>query len=162
MMNQAVADHGLTGPDGFAEDLPAGRRMRHPRAATVGEFESQMLSKLVMNTAQIHYNERFADGGRLVFGLVTASIVLGLAGQDTVAQAIEEVELDDMRFLAPVRPGTTLTAFTEVAEVAPDQERDDVRRITFIHFGVDQDERLVFQCRRTARIRCRPTAPPRP
>ena len=83
----------LTGPAGYFEDFTAGRRLRHARGATVGEVENNFITKQVMNTAQAHWNEHFlTDGplgsGRVVFGLVTASIVFGLASQDVAEQAL--------------------------------------------------------------------------
>ena len=86
----------LTGPAGYFEDFTAGQRLRHARGATVGEVENNFISKQVMNTAQAHWNEHFLTGGplgsgRVVFGLVTASIVFGLASQDVAEQALAEL-----------------------------------------------------------------------
>ena len=72
----------LTG-DRWFEDFEPGQRMRHARGTTVGEVENQLLTKLVMNTADAHFNEDRMQGTpfgrRLVFGLVTGSIVIGRA-----------------------------------------------------------------------------------
>src|SRR5206468_2601543 len=92
------------------EDFQPGDRMRHARGTTVGEVENQLLTKLVLNTAQAHFNEHVMAGspmgdGRLVFGLVTGSIVIGLATQDTAEHAIAEVGLDNLKFTAPVHHG---------------------------------------------------------
>ena len=77
----------LTGRRNYFEDFSVGDRYRHPRGTTVGEVENQLLTKLVMNTAHAHFNEDAMQstpfGQRLVFGLVTASIVIGLASVPT-------------------------------------------------------------------------------
>ena len=102
----------------YFEDFEVGDRYRHARGTTIGEVENQMLTKLVMNTAQAHFNEDAAKktpfGRRIVFGLVTGSIVIGLATQDTAENALAELGLDRMRFTAPVHHGDTLYAYTEV------------------------------------------------
>ena len=83
----------LTSPSAYFEDFPVGRRMRHARGATIDEVENNLLSKLVMNTAQSHWNEDFLPtghplgSGRVVFGLITGSLVFGLASQDTADNA---------------------------------------------------------------------------
>lgn len=145
----------LAGPDGFFEDFAAGRQMRHVRSATITDIENNQLSKQMMNTAQGHWNEHSMPEGRLVFGLVTGSVVMGLASQDTMSQALAEVAVDDLAFLAPVRQGTTLSAFTEVISTHDDPEHEDAGLVTFQHFGVDQTGRLVFRGRRTVRIKRR-------
>jgi acyl dehydratase len=141
------------------EDFTPGDRMRHARGTTVGEVESQLLTKLVLNTAQAHFNEHVMIGsplgdGRLVFGLVTGSIVIGLATQDTAEQAIAELRLDRLRFTAPVHHGDTLYAFSEVLSV-DDADRDDAGVVRFQHWGINQEGTIVFEAERTVLVKRR-------
>ena len=141
------------------EDFSPGDRMRHARGTTVGEVENQLLTKLVLNTAQAHFNEHFMEGspmgeGRLVFGLVTGSIVIGLATQDTAEHALAEVALDGVRFTSPVHHGDTLYAFTEVLSV-DDAGRDDAGLVRFRHWGANQEGRVVFEAERTVLVKRR-------
>src|SRR5256714_2946245 len=106
----------------YFEDFKVGQRMRHARSATVGEVENNFISKQGMNTAQAHWNEHYLKdsplgSGRVVFGLITGSLIVGLASQDTSEQALAEIELDKLRFLSPVHHGDTVTAFSEVLAV---------------------------------------------
>ncbi len=149
-----------TSPDTYFEDFPVGRKMRHARGATVDEVENNYLSKQVVNTAQAHWNEHYLVGsplgsGRVVFGLITGSMVIGLASQDTAENALAEVGLDKLRFLSPVHHGDTLYAYTEVlgSEEAP--ARDDAGLVTFKHWGVTHDQRVVFECERTVLLKKR-------
>ncbi len=101
------------------EDFPVGRQMRHARSATIDEVENNFITKQVMNTAQGHWNEEIMRGsplgdGRLVFGLITGSLTVGLTSQDTAENALAELGLDKVRFTKPVHHGDTITAFTEV------------------------------------------------
>lgn len=147
-------------PDGgfYFDDFSVGDKYKHARGTTVGEVENQLLTKLVMNTAHAHFNEHAMKGGpfrqRLVFGLVTGSIVIGLATQDTAENAIAEVGLDRMRFKAPVFHGDTLYAYTEVLEKR-DAGRDDAGVVRFKHWGVKDDDTVVFEAERTVLVKRR-------
>ena len=144
----------------FFEDFTPGLKMRHARGATVEEVEGNFIAKQVMNTAQAHWNEHYLrdsplGSGRVVFGLITASMVIGLSSQDTAENALAEVGLDGLRFLAPVKQGDTLYAYTEVLSVADAPDRDDAGLVTFKHWGVTHDERVVFEGTRTVLLKKR-------
>ena len=150
----------LTGSGNWFEDFAVGQRMRHARGATVGEVENQFVTKQVMNTAQAHWNEHHGwdtplGSGRIVFGLVTGSMVIGLASQDTAENALAEVGLDGLRFLAPVHHGDTLFAFTEVLAVEDSADHEDAGLVRFKHWGVTHDDRVVFEGERTVLIKRR-------
>lgn len=148
----------LTGTDTYFEDFVVGAQMRHARGSTVDEVENQLLTKLVMNTADAHYNaqkmQALPYGQRLVFGLVTGSIVIGLATQDTAENALAELRLDGLKFRAPVFHGDTLTAYTEVLQKR-DAERADAGIVRFKHWGVKQDDTIVFEGEREVLIKRR-------
>ena len=147
----------LTGSTYF-EDFTPGRRMRHARGTTIDEVENQLLTKLVLNTADAHYNEQKMQGTpfghRLVFGLVTGSIVIGLATQDTAENALAELGLDRLMFRAPVFHGDTLTAYSEVLE-ARDSDREDAGIVRFKHWGLKQDGTVVFEGEREVLVKRR-------
>jgi itaconyl-CoA hydratase len=147
----------LTG-DAYFEDFTPGRRMRHARGTTIDEVENQLLTKLVLNTADAHYNEQKMQatpfGRRLVFGLVTGSIVIGLATQDTAENALAELGLDRLMFRAPVFHGDTLTAYTEVLD-ARDSDREDAGVVRFKHWGLKQDGTVVFEGEREVLLKRR-------
>ena len=152
------ANESLTGSSNYFEDFRVGDHMKHARGTTVGEVENQLLTKLVMNTAQAHFNEHSMKdtpfGQRLVFGLVTGSIVMGLATQDVAENALAELRLDKLRFTAPVFHGDTLYAYTEVLS-RKEVEREDAGEVTFKHWGVNQDGAVVFEGERTVLIKRR-------
>ena len=150
----------LVGPTGYLEDFAVGQKIRHARGATVGEVENGFISKQVMNTAQAHWNEHYLTGGplgsgRVVFGLITASVVFGLSSQDTAEQALAELGCTGLRFRAPVHHGDTLYAYTEVVSVDPAPDRDDAGVVTFRHWGVNQDGTVVFEGRRSVLVKRR-------
>ena len=148
----------LTSPRGYFEDFEVGQKMRHARGTTIGEVENQMVTKLVMNTADAHYNEHRARntpfGQRVVFGLVTGSVVIGLATQDTAEQALAELRLDKLRFRAPVFHGDSLTAYSEVLSKRA-ADREDAGVVRFKHWGVTHDDRVVFEGERIVLVKRR-------
>lgn len=148
----------LTGRDNFFEDFRPGDRVRHARGKTITDLEVATLCHLVMNTAQGHFNEQLMAagpfGGRIAFGGITASVVVGLASQDTAENALAELGLDKVRFRSPVRVGDTLHALTEVVG-ASDAERDDAGVVTFRHWGINQRDEVVFEGERRVLLKRR-------
>lgn len=148
----------LTGSDNYFEDFVVGAQYEHARGKTVTEMDGVLITNLVMNTAQGHFNEDQMSQGpmgqRIVFGGVTASMVIGLAMQDTGEQALAEIAMTGIRFRTPVHHGDTLYAFTEVLETR-ESEREDAGLVRFKHRGVNQERKLVFEGERTVLIKRR-------
>ncbi len=138
----------LTGTENYFEDFMLGDVFRHARGKTVTEMDGVLLTHLVMNTAQGHFNEDLMAAspfkGRIVFGGIIAAVVIGLAYEDTGEQALSELGLDGVRFRALVQHGDTLYATTEVLGLA-DAEREDGGVATFKHTGTNQDGTVVFE-----------------
>ncbi|KJL42339.1 bifunctional aldehyde dehydrogenase/enoyl-CoA hydratase [Microbacterium trichothecenolyticum] len=161
MTRESEFDH-LVDDAGWFEDFQQGQRMRHYRAATVGELEGSGPAKQVMNTAQAHFNDHYLVGsplgdGRVVFGLATASLVYGLVSQDTAEHAISELGWSRLRFRAPVHHGDTIEAFTEVLATRPADEDEDAGIVEFRHWGRNQAGKIVFEGDRIALVRRRPS-----
>jgi itaconyl-CoA hydratase len=150
----------LTGDDTYFEDFVVGEVYEHARGKTVTEMDNVLLTNLVLNTAQGHFNEhqmRTSEfGRRITFGGITAALVIGLASQDTSENAVSELGLDKVRFRAPVLHGDTIYAFTEVLDTA-DSERAEAGVVRFRHWGVNQDDVIVFEGERRVLVKKRPT-----
>jgi itaconyl-CoA hydratase len=154
----------LTGRGNYYEDFIVGDVYEHARGKTMEMLENVLLTNLVLNTAQLHFNEHLAERAaaqkhRIVFGGVTASLVVGLAMQDTGEQAVEEVGLDKVRFRISVIHGDTLYAFTEVVgkddSPAVCRGHKNVGLVHFRHWGVNQRDETVFEGERRALIKKR-------
>jgi acyl dehydratase len=148
----------LTGNDNYFEDFTPGDLFRHARGKTVTEMDGVLLTHLVMNTAQGHFNEHLMAaspfGSRIVFGGVVAAIVIGLAAQDTAENALSEIGLDGVRFKSPVHHGDTLYAFTRVLSTT-ELDRADAGEVTFRHWGVNQHDEIVFEGERRVLVKKR-------
>jgi len=153
----------LTGKDNYYEDFAVGDVYEHARGKTVEALENVLITNLVMNTAQGHFNEHMMESSpqkhRIVFGGVTASIVIGLAMQDTGENAIQELGLDQVRFRVPVLHGDTLYAFSEVLgkDDSPgvSHGHKDVGVVYFRHWGINQRGETVFEGERRVLVKKR-------
>lgn len=148
----------LTADDNYFEDFTVGDLFRHARGKTVTEMDNVLLTNLVMNTAQGHFNEHVMAetpfGHRITFGGIIAAMVIGLAMQDTGENALAEIGLDGVRFRAPVLHGDTLYAFTEVV-AKHDASREDAGEVVFRHWGTNQDGTVVFEAERRVLVKRR-------
>ncbi|MCC5988327.1 MAG: MaoC family dehydratase [Pararhodobacter sp.] len=151
----------LTSPNNYFEDFVPGDVWQHARGKTVTEMDNVLLTNLVLNTAEGHFNEHLMQTAgkgifarRVVFGGINLSIVIGLAAQDTGEQVLREVAMDKVRLNHPVYHGDTLYAFSEVLETA-DSDRADAGLVRFMHFGINQDDALCVQAERLVQMKRR-------
>ena len=146
----------LTGKTNYFEDFQVGEVIRHARGKTLEGLENVLITNLVMNTAQSHFNEHQMRNspykGRLSYGGVNFSLVMGLAMQDCGENALTELGMDNIRLMNPVVHGDTLYAYSEVLTVE-DSDREDAGVVTFRHYGVNQDDKMCVQAERTALIK---------
>lgn len=154
----ATSTAALTGTDNYFEDFVVGAVYEHARGRTITEMDNVLLTHLVMNTAQGHFNEQRMAASpfkhRITFGGITASFIIGLASQDTGEQALAELGLDQIRFSAPVYHGDTLHAFTEVL-AKEEGTREDAGIVRFRHVGINQDRKVVFSGERRVLLKRR-------
>ncbi|MGR3527428.1 MAG: MaoC family dehydratase [Paracoccaceae bacterium] len=151
----------LTSQDNYYEDFVEGDVWRHARGKTMTEMDNVLLTNLVLNTAEGHFNEdrmQKSGGGifsqRVVFGGINLSFIIGLAAQDTGEQVIAELAMDKVRLRHPVFHGDTLYAFTEVLEKT-ESDRADAGRIRFRHYGINQNEEMCVEAERLVLIKKR-------
>jgi itaconyl-CoA hydratase len=155
-VNRSIAS--LTGNNNYFEDFAPGDIYEHARGKTITEMDGVLITNLVMNTAQGHFNEhqmqRSPQGQRIVFGGVTIAMVVGLAMQDTGEQALAELGMDKIRLQKSVFHGDTLYAFSEVLETRAG-DRADAGVVRFRHRGLNQNGETVFEGERTVLIKRR-------
>lgn len=150
----------LTSDDNYFENFSVGMVIRHERGKTMTNLENVLITNMVMNTAQAHFNAdamaragRGFGGGNIVsYGGVNFSLVLGLSTQDCCENAIAELGLDNIKLTKPVTHGDTLYAYTEVIETSA-AERDDGGIVRFRHYGFNQHDDLVVQLDRVALLK---------
>ena len=148
----------LTGTSNYFEDFHVGEVLKHARGKTVEPLEQVWITNVTMNTAEAHFNEHRSKtsnyGQRLGFGGVTISMCIGLAAQDTAENALAELGMDKIRLKGPLYHGDTLYCYSEVME-ARDSDREDAGIVRFKHYGVNQDDKHIFEGERTVLIKRR-------
>lgn len=146
----------LTGSNNYFEDFEVDQTMRHARGKTITNLENVNFTNMVMNTASGHFDENLCSKspyGKIVsYGGVNFSIVLGLASQDTIENALAEIGLDNIKLRALVTHGDTLYAYSRVLEKR-DSDREDAGIVVFQHWGVNQRDEIVAEIQRTALIK---------
>jgi itaconyl-CoA hydratase len=138
----------LTGDNNYFENFEVGEVLRHRRGKTIEPTENVLITNMVMNSASSHFDDVVMRDTmfkkRLQFGGVTASLIVGMASQDTSENSLAELGMTNIRFKVPVFHGDTLYAYTEVLEKR-DAGREDAGEIVFRHWGVNQDDKVVFE-----------------
>ena len=120
----------FTRDDNYYEDLKVGETIVHPRGRTVSD-EHMMWTNFVLNTAQLHFNQKMCDdspgttfdGRRVVYGGIVFAFVAGLASEETEENAIAQLSYDEGRHLNPVFAGDTLFAESTILSKSEDDPR---------------------------------------
>lgn len=149
------------GSNNYFEDFQVGMLIKHARGKTITNLENVLITNLVMNTAEGHFNEHkmagTAFGGIVSYGGVNFSLVLGLASQDCCEHAVAELGLDNIRLTKSVTHGDTLYAYSEVLQ-REETDREDAGIVVFRHYGVNQRRELVAQVDRRVLLKRRPAS----
>src|SRR3954471_23771615 len=82
----ALMEHRFTRDDNLYEDFTVGATIAHPRGRTISEAEHMMWTNFVLNTAQLHFNQKMCDdspdttfgGRRVVYGGIVFAFVARL------------------------------------------------------------------------------------
>ena len=120
----------FTRDDNYYEDLRVGETIVHPRGRTVSD-EHMMWTNFVLNTAQLHFNQKMCDdspqttfnGRRVVYGGIVFAFVAGLASEETEENALAQLSYDEGRHLNPVFAGDTLFAESTIVSKTEDDKR---------------------------------------
>jgi acyl dehydratase len=97
---------------------------RAQRSRTVRERDIALFTEISGDRNPIHYDAELAArsrfGGIVVQGGITSALLNALVAEDLPGPGTVFLELN-LRFLAPVRPGDTITAEAEVIGVRTDK-----------------------------------------
>ena len=153
---------GITSDGSYFEDFTVGDTLEHFRGRTITETDNHVFTSLVMNTAQLHFNQdmvdkepkTYFDGRRVVYGGVVLAFVVGLASEDTSENALAELEMDNGRHTNPVFHGDTVYAESTVLEKR-DSDRPDAGIVKFKLVGKNAGGLPVVEIERTVLIKRR-------
>ena len=133
-------------------EFEVGETVEHDRRRTVSEADNQRFCDLTMNQQPLHLDAEFAAetefGERIVNGLYTVSLAVGLSVPDTTdGTIVANLSYDDVEHPAPVHIGDTLRARTTVTD--KHETSDGERGVVTMHVEAFVEDRLVCAFDRT-------------
>ena len=158
---QTVAQRGW-----WLEDAVPGSVIRHPGGRTIGEAEHVWLAWVTHNVSDIHGDAAAALRTEwrqpLVLGMLTAAIVIGLAGPGTPppkhAALVSMDGWQTIRLQAAVVPGDTLHAESDFVAVVADRSAP-MGRVRRTIRGYDQRGNVVAVIEEERAVPRRPLSP---
>lgn len=109
------------------EDFTVGDVYEHRPGRTVTEADNIQFSLLTMNSHPLHCDHAFAAesefGRPLVNSALTLAIVVGMTVNDVSAKSVANLGWREIKLTAPVFPGDTVYARSEVLAVRESKSR---------------------------------------
>lgn len=140
----------------FLEDFKVGDRYRHWPGRTITESDNIQFSLTTMNRHPMHCDAAFAArsefGRPLVNSALTLAIVVGMTVDDVSLNAIANLGWKEIRLVAPVFPGDTVYARTEVLEVRESRSRPTQGVVTTRTEGFKADGTVFMSFERSSLV----------
>lgn len=118
-----------------------------PRSRTIDQGDISQFAGLTLDFHPAHTDAEFAArryDGRIAHGVLTFALVTGLCVEYNMLAISYGYER--LRFPAPVRPGDTVYATSEVVDLA-EHRRPDIGLVTKQYTGRNQRDEVVMSCR---------------
>lgn len=143
----------------FLEDFVVGQSFRHWPGRTITETDNIQFSLLTMNRHPMHCDAAFAArsefGRPLVNSGLTLAMVLGMTVDDISLNAIANLGWKEIILSAPVFPGDTIYAQSEVLSVRPSRSRPTQGIVTTRTEGLKADGQVFMAFERSSLIPAR-------
>jgi len=110
------------------EDYAVGERIDHVDGMTIEEADHMTAARLFQNTARVHFNLFTERGGRFGKRIVYGGHIISMARAlsfNGLGNALAVVGINAGRHVSPTFAGDTIHAWSEILDVAPDEQRDD-------------------------------------
>ena len=145
----------------FLEDFRVGDIYRHWPGRTITESDNINFSLMTMNRHPLHCDAAFAAksefGRPLVNSALTLAIVVGMTVDDVSLNAIANLGWKEIRLTAPVFPGDTVYARSEVIDVRVSRSRPNQGIVTTRTEGFKADGTVFLTFERASLVPKRPT-----
>ncbi len=149
----------------FFEDFAVGQRIRHATPRTITEGDVALYIALTGSRFALHSSDEFARALGLprapIDDLLVFHIVFGRTVADVSLNAVANLGYAECRFLAPVYPGDTLSAESEVVGVKENSNRK-TGTVYVRTTGVNQRGETVLDYVRWVMVRKRDPEAPAP
>ena len=140
----------------YFEDFEVGHIYEHRPGRTITESDNIQFSLLTMNHHPLHCDAAFAAksefGRPVVNSGLTVAIVLGMSVADISQKAIANLGWKEINLLAPVFPGDTIYAESEVLEKRESGSRPNQGIVTVRTTGKKADGTIFMTFVRSALI----------
>ena len=140
----------------YFEDFEVGHVYEHRPGRTITETDNIQFSLLTMNQHPLHCDAAFAAksefGRPVVNSGLTVAIVLGMSVADISQKAIANLGWKEINLLAPVFPGDTIYAESEVLEKRESRSRPNQGIVTVRTTGRKADGTIFMTFVRSALI----------
>ncbi|MFC9761748.1 MaoC family dehydratase [Rhodococcus jostii] len=152
-------------PGLYFEELEPGLVIDHPTRRTVTETDNVLFSTLTLNLAPLHLDAEYSKGSIYGQRLVNSLFILGLVSGISVPETTQGTTLgnlgyEDVKFPKPVFHGDTIRVRTEVLDKRESKSRTDSGIVAFRHYGINQRDEVVCECRRAGLMLKRTAAVP--
>lgn len=142
-------------PGLYYEQFEVGQRFDHEWTRTITEMDNTLFSTLTMNVQPLHIDVHFAAQTEfkrpIVNSLFTLGLVIGMTVNDTTLRTtVANLGMSEITFPAPVFPGDTIHVRTTVLSKRDSKSRPTAGIVEFEHVGLNQDDKVVCTCKRTA------------
>jgi acyl dehydratase len=137
----------------YYEDFTIGDVYEHRPGRTLTETDNQWFTLLTMNTHPLHFDAEYAGasefGRCIVASPLTLAILVGMSVSDVSQKAVANLGWREIRMTAPVFPGDTLYAESEVLDKRESKSRPTAGIVTVRTLGRNQAGVVVCEFERT-------------
>lgn len=145
----------------YYEELEEGQVIKHSLGRTLTEMDNVLFSSLTMNTQPLHINEHYAEdthfGARIVNGIFTLGVVVGITVQElTAGTIVANLGYENITHPHPLYHGDTLYVETLIVSKRESRSKPDRGIITLRHTGRNQDGVVCIEVTRSALFLKRP------
>jgi acyl dehydratase len=139
----------------YFEEFEPGAVFEHQTRRTITETDNVLFCAMTVNLAPLHLDAEYSKdsifGQRLVNSIFTLGLVTGISMQDTTqGTTLGNLGFQEITFPKPVFHGDTIHVRTEVIDKRESKSRSDSGIVNFRHFGINQRDEIVCDCRRAA------------
>lgn len=145
----------------YFEEFEPGVVVEHATRKTIGEHDNSLFCAMTLNLAPLHLDAEYCKGTiygeRLVNSLFTLGLVTGIAMQETTqGTTLGNLGFEEVTFPKPVFHGDTIRVRTEVVSKRESKSRQDSGIVFFRHYGINQRDEVVVDCKRAGLMLKRP------
>jgi itaconyl-CoA hydratase len=135
------------------EDFEVGDTYKHPLGRTVLAADNMWFSLLTQNANPMHIDANYAAKTEFKRTLVNSTFTLALVTGQSVVDLSQNVFAnlgwDEVRLPNPVFEGDTIYSYSEVLEKRESAKRPHVGVVKVKTTGVNQDNKVVIEFKRT-------------